>query len=331
MMRTLGVLPMLALACALASAISLGCQAAEIIDPAAVQDDPDFRTQGEYLGEGPVFGDRPQKVGVQVVALGDAKFEAYVLAGGLPGEGWKRGEQRVRLEGRRNDGTTLLEGEGWQAKIAEGRLTLRRGEGKEARLKRVERTSPTLGAKPPQGAKVLFDGTSVEHFVGGVLSPLGTLMAGTTTKDKFNSYKLHLEFCLSYMPHARGQGRSNSGVYVHDCYEVQVLDSFGLEGRDNECGGIYSIRSVDLNMCLPPLVWQTFDVELTAPKYDAAGKKAANARITVRHNGVAIHDDYELPRNNGGRDTEGPGPRPIHFQAHGNKVQYRNIWLVEKP
>jgi hypothetical protein len=82
-------------------------------------------------------------------------------------------------------------------------------------------------------------------------------------------------------------------------------------------------------MCLPPLVWQTYDVDFTAPKYDGSGKKTANTRMTLRHNGVAILDG-EVPRNNAGRDKEGPGPRPIHLQGHGNKIQYRNIWLVER-
>lgn len=173
------------------------------------------------------------------------------------------------------------------------------------------------------------DGTSAEHFDHPEhLTKCGTLMSGVTSKDKFNDYTLHLEFLLSWMPEARGQGRSNSGVYLHDCYEIQVLDSFGLEGRNNECGGFYSIREPDVNMCLPPLAWQTYDIDFTAPKYQE-GKKVANARIRVRHNGVVIHD-MELPRNNPGRQGEGPGPRPLHLQGHGNQVQYRNIWVVEK-
>jgi hypothetical protein len=201
--------------------------------------------------------------------------------------------------------------------------------GKKGTLKRVVRKSPTLGAEPPKDAVVLFDGTSAESFERGVLSKFKTLMAGATTKQKFNSYKLHLEFCLSWMPTARGQSRANSGLYIHDCYEIQILDSFGLEGHDNECGGHYKHRRPDVNMCLPPLVWQTFDVDYTAPKYNTAGKKVADARATVRHNGVVIHDNIVLGWTPG-RKTEGPGPRPFHLQKHGNKVQFRNIWLVEE-
>ena len=155
------------------------------------------------------------------------------------------------------------------------------------------------------------------------------LMSEATSKEKFGDYRLHLEFRLSYMPDARGQGRSNSGVYIHDCYEIQVLDSFGLKGENNECGGFYSIREPDVNMCFPPLVWQTYDIDFTAPKYEDE-KKVANARITVKHNGVTIHDNVELPHATPGREEEGPAPRPLYLQGHGNKVEYRNIWVEEK-
>jgi hypothetical protein len=140
-----------------------------------------------------------------------------------------------------------------------------------------------------------------------------------------------MEFQLSFMPKAQGQGRSNSGVYMQGRHEVQILDSFGLEGKNNECGGIYEVKDTDINMCFPPLSWQTYDIDFTPARFDADGKKTANARITVRHNGVLIHDDAEVPKATRAAPVpEGPEPGPIYIQDHGNPVLLRNIWLVEK-
>jgi hypothetical protein len=186
-----------------------------------------------------------------------------------------------------------------------------------------------LGAKPPEGAVVLFDGTTADNFEHGTMAEDKHLMSEATSKQGFGDYTLHVEFRLSYMPLARGQARSNSGVYLHDCYEIQVLDSFGLEGENNECGGFYQLRKPDVNMCYPPLTWQTYDVEFTAPKYEG-DKKVANAKVEVRHNGVVIHPEFELEHGTPGRQGEGPAPRPLYLQGHGNKVEYRNIWVKEK-
>ena len=133
------------------------------------------------------------------------------------------------------------------------------------------------------------------------------------------------------MPNERGQGRANSGFYSQGRYEVQILDSFGLTGENNECGGIYSIKKPDVNMCFPPLTWQTYDVDFTAAKYDASGKKTADARITVKQNGVVIHDNVALPKATPAAPVaEGPEPGPIYLQDHGNPIRFRNIWVEEK-
>ncbi|MBK9140600.1 MAG: DUF1080 domain-containing protein [Verrucomicrobia bacterium] len=207
-------------------------------------------------------------------------------------------------------------------------------------LEKIQRVSPTLGKQPPAGAVVLFNGTSLAAWrardpnagdarwklvEGGAMEVHG---GDIITREKFGSFRLHLEFQLPYMPEARGQGRANSGVYLQGRYEVQVLDSYGLEGEDNECGGIYQIAKPLLNMCAPPLQWQTYDITFTAPKLDAAGRKTANARATILLNGVVIHDNIELPRITGGAvdDKEGQ-PEGLLLQDHGNPVRYRNIWL----
>jgi len=265
--------------------------------------DPDFALQGEYTGT---------NVGVQVVALGNGEFRTVIYRGGLPGAGWNEKEKQEVDEDA--DGVrSLIE---------------------DLNLKKVERKSPTLGAKPPAGAVVLFDGTkeSVEkHWKAGArISPDGLLMEGCTSTDTFQDFSLHIEFRLPYMPYARGQGRGNSGIYYQGRYETQMLDSFGLEGKDNECGGLYSIKAPDLNLCLPPLNWQTYDVDFTAARWEE-GKKIANARITVRLNGVVVHQDVELPKTTTAAVlSESPEPGPIYLQNHGNPVRYRNLWVLPR-
>jgi hypothetical protein len=110
-----------------------------------------------------------------------------------------------------------------------------------------------------------------------------------------------------------------------------MLDSFGLAGKNNECGGIYEIRDPSVNMCFPPLQWQTYDVDFTAAKFDESGEKTANARIIVLHNGVKIHDNIDVPRSTRAAPLgEGPEPGIIHLQKHDNPVRYHIIWVVEK-
>jgi hypothetical protein len=290
----------------------------------------DFEVQGEYSGQ-IACNEQQKKIGVQVIALGDGKFRAVVFQGGLPGDGWKKGDGKDSADGKTEGGVTSFQGKDHQGRIKDGRLVVSDAAGKElGTLKKVERKSPTLGAKPPEGAVVLFDGTNTDNFAGGKMTPEGWLEVGTKTKREFGSCQLHIEFRTPFMPTASGQARGNSGVFLEECYEFQVLDSFGLEGKDNECGGFYSIAEPKLNMCFPPLSWQTYDFDFTAPKFDADGKKTVNARLTLRHNGVVIFDDFEIPRHNpGGRPSEAP-TGPLMLQNHGNPVVYRNIWLVEK-
>lgn len=285
-----------------------------------------FAIQGEYAGQIQA-NDGDIRLGIQVISLGQNKLSWVVSLGGLPGDGWD-GSEQIRGDGEIRGTKGILTGEAGRAEIQDGSLkaynndNLLLGE-----LPRVVRVSPTIGRKPPEGAVVLFDGTTAEHFEGGRLTDDGLLMQGVTSKAKFQSCELHLEFQLSFMPNARGQARSNSGCYLQGRYEVQMLDSFGLTGEQNECGGIYSIRRPDVNMCFPPLSWQTYDIEYHAAEFDDEGKKRTDARMTVRHNGVVIHNKVKLPHSTTAAPVpEGPDPGPLHLQNHGDEVRYRNIW-----
>jgi hypothetical protein len=152
------------------------------------------------------------------------------------------------------------------------------------------------------------------------------------TRRTFRDFKLHLEFRTPFMPEARGQARGNSGVYLQGRYEIQVLDSYGLEPKDNECGGIYQVAAPRENACYPPLQWQTYDITFQAPRVDASGNKQQDAVVTVLHNGVTIHDQQPIPHPTGGAlDSSIFEPGGIYLQDHGCPVQFRNIWLVEVP
>ena len=285
---------------------------------------PDFAIQGEYLAE---RGDK--KIGAQVIALGDGKFDVVGYLGGLPGEGWKRGDETKRGTGELKDGVAEVKGDDWTATIKDGVFKVTHGE-QTIEFKKVERQSPTLGAKPPAGAVVLFDGKSADAFENGKIIEENLLGASScVSKKTFGDHTLHIEFRTPFMPKSRGQARGNSGVYPQGRYEIQVLDSFGLEGKNNECGGYYSIAEPAVNMCYPPLAWQTYDIEFTSAKWEG-NKKVANARMTVKHNGVVIHDNLDLKNGNPGYKGEGPENLGLYLQNHGNPVAFRNIWVVEK-
>ncbi|MBW3543037.1 MAG: DUF1080 domain-containing protein [Planctomycetes bacterium] len=291
---------------------------------------PDYAIQGEYEGEHQT-DEGKKRIGVQVVALGEGKFHAVAYPGGLPGAGFS-GDEKIEADGTLADGKAVFETDKGRGVVADGKLSIQNLDGDAlGTLEKTVRKSPTLGKKPPKDAVVLFDGSSAENFQGGKLTEDGLLQPGATSKQKFQDFTLHVEFLLSFMPQAQGQARSNSGVYMQGRYEVQILDSFGLEGKHNECGGIYSVKDPDVNMCLPPLQWQTYDIDFTAARYDESGKKLKNARMTVKHNGVVIHHDVEVPKATTAAPVqEGPEPGPIYIQDHGNPLRFRNIWLLPR-
>jgi hypothetical protein len=324
-------------------------------DPKDATLPPDFKIQGEYVGEIKGIG----KVGCQVIALGKGAFQAVLLPGGLPGEGWD-GKNKILVDGKlEGEGAVFMPATGekkylaqspatfsatskfpppgqkdYTAKASGDTLAGKTDEGVTFELKKTVRQSPTMGARPPAEALVLFDGSNTNEWNGGRVDAttglLNTDGKDIVTKKKFNNYVAHVEFMLPYRPDGRGQGRGNSGFYQVDHYEVQILDSFGLDGKNNECGGIYTKAEPKVNMCLPPLGWQTYDVEFTNATREG-DKKAANARITVKHNGVLIHDNQEITGPTGGHRSDPEGtPGPFKLQGHGNPLQFRNIWVVEK-
>ncbi len=277
----------------------------------AKQARPEFELQGEYKVE--VDGTR---LGLQVADVDQGQFHVLFYQGGLPGDGWNGDAIETALV-HRDDLEAIIEG-----------------------VKRVVRKSPTLGKKAPEGAMVIFDGEPTEHVKGTI--DKGILWAGSSTTTPVGDFHMHVEFRLPYKPSRplSSQDRGNSGLYIYDNYEIQVLDSFGLdfvtennavptESLNSQwCGSFYKAKTPDVPMAFPPLVWQTYDIDFTAPKFEGE-EKVSNARATVRHNGVLIHDDYELEggTGNGGKRPE-KEKGTILFQGHGNPTAFRNVWMI---
>jgi type 1 glutamine amidotransferase len=253
--------------------------------------------------------------------------------------------------GKRADGDYAL---AWCKPFGEGRV-LYTAFGHEEEVWRDERflahlldgigwaiDGPDLPARAPEGATMLWDGSGTGAWVhGGGAQEVGwrrdgealEVVAGTgnlVTRASFGDALIHVEFRTpEHPPEVRGQARGNSGVYVQGRYEVQVLDSFGLEPKIDDCAAIYGVRVPDRNASRPPLRWQSYDIRFRAPRFDAQGAKTESARMSVWHNGVPVHLDVEVPQPTRAAMFGTEQPRgPLLLQDHGNPVQYRNVWIL---
>jgi hypothetical protein len=300
---------------------------------------------GDWQGNQVSSGGIVTPVAVRVVALGGAMYRFNIQSSFDQRQDARTTLAEGRLEG---DRIVPLTESGWQMRLINGELTgeTTRNMAANFTLRRVVRLSPNLGARAPQGAVVLFDGASLSGWQrreekerstpvgwkileGGIME-VAPGSGDIITKQKFTDFRLHVEFRTPFMPDAREQARGNSGVYLHGRYEIQVLDSYGLKGEDNECGSIYKVSAPLVNMCAPPGQWQTYDITFHAPRFDAEGKEVNVAVATVVHNGVVIQQDLSIPGPTGGAiDEDVKAPGALMLQDHGNLVQYRNIWLVE--
>jgi hypothetical protein len=212
------------------------------------------------------------------------------------------------------------------------------------KVKKPEDKADMKSEPAPKDALVLFDGKNFDHWshtngkaaewklVGGVMQ-VQPGKGDMVTKEKFEgAFKLHVEFRMPYLP--KDPARGNSGVYLQGRYEVQIIESYGLEPKNNECGGIYTVATPKVNACKAPTVWQSYDIEFTSPKC-ADGTIREPAQMTVYHNRMKIHDNVKLVKDGKPvtNTTSGLGgdpcqPGPIMLQDHGSPVQFRNIWLV---
>ncbi|MET9395363.1 family 16 glycoside hydrolase [Streptomyces sp. NPDC006624] len=192
----------------------------------------------------------------------------------------------------------------------------------------------------PRGAEVtLFDGTAGsqarwQHTDGRKVAwPLTEEKAmevccgDIRSKDAYQDFALHVEFRVPLLPpDVTGQDRGNSGIFLQDRYELQILDSHGdtSPGTD-EAGAIYLKRAPDTNMSTEPETWQSYDIVFRAARFDDSGNKTADARVTVVWNGRTVHDDVALDGPTASGRSETPAAGAIRLQDHGNKVRFRNI------
>jgi hypothetical protein len=287
----------------------------------------------------------PHKFEARVVALGKGAYKVFIREAGADGAAMTKAELDGKTEGEAVTFSGKIAAGDWTASWAGGAIKGTCGKDGKIEMKRVERVSPTMGAKPPSkgpqgpaGAVVLIDGKNFDEVVvkpgkdgkvpewkvaddGGVLVAKG----GITSKRTFDgSFKLHVEFKSPLVPDARSQARGNSGCFMPNGDEVQVLDSFGMTTyKGGGCGGIYKYKDPDAFdtfslASAPPGQWQTYDIEYTVETKD--GKPSGKPVITVLHNGIKIHDKFQLGKN--------ARAGTFQFQDHGNPVQYRNIWVL---
>jgi hypothetical protein len=290
---------------------------------------PHFSIVGEYVGHAA----DDKKWGLQVNSSHDGLY-GMLYPGGLPGAGWDpESHDPIEVKGGMNDGVAELTGEGSSPlRFHDGMFQMLTESGEVAgQLKKIERVSPTMGLEPPDGAVVLFNGTNLdawaEHFG---MTDDGLMIEGGRTATEFGDMRLHLEFRLPFMPGHKGQRRGNSGVYIMNRYEVQIIDWFARKVAFDGTGAVYRQKAPKVNMCFPPLTWQTFDIDFRAPRFDEDGQKTENARITVHLNGVLIHDDYEI-KSGTGKGAERPEVEKamLWLQNHTGPVRFRNVWLLE--
>ena len=149
------------------------------------------------------------------------------------------------------------------------------------------------------------------------------------TPDSYQDFLLHVEFNCNDRGGDNRENDGNSGVYIQQRYEIQIQNAHGIpedEFRNSYGGSIYRFKAPDHLVSRPAGEWQTYDIVFRAPRWDGE-EKTENARITVYHNGVLIHDDVELPRKTGAGAPEGPEARPLRLQGHSNPVRFRNVWV----
>lgn len=209
--------------------------------------------------------------------------------------------------------------------------------------KEVPVVTPGENQGPPSDAIVLFDGNDLSEWKGEdgpprweVAGGKMTVVGGTgniTTKRNFGDIQLHIEWSAPTRIEGEGQGRGNSGIFLQNRYELQVLDSYDNETYANgQAGSIYKQHAPLVNAMKEPGAWQVYDIIYTAPRFNEDSTLFSPARITVLHNGILIQNNVVIQGVTeyiGLPSYTAHGKAPLSLQDHGNPVSYRNIWVRE--
>ena len=205
--------------------------------------------------------------------------------------------------------------------------------------------TPGTGDGAPSDAIVLFDGSNLDEWQHRNGSPVKwrlqdgavTVVRGggdIETRRHFGDVQLHLEWRAPEVVKGKSQGRGNSGVFLQDRYEIQILDSFDNPTYSNgQAASVYKQHVPLVNASRPPGEWQTYDVIFRAPRFSADGALERPAFITLFHNGVLVQNHVEIQGTStyiGAPEYSPHEPRqPLRLQDHGNPVSFRKIWVRE--
>ncbi len=280
-------------------------------------------------------------VTVEIIAYPENNYKARLL---------RRGAEPLPLTGfAQPGGALLLRGPSASGELRAGKFTLSLGNAAPLALDRAP-LGKVFPGKRPADAVVLLDATTgLRHFrqangsdarwlelPGGVIE-IDPAAGSVFSRREFGDARIYLEFRHALNPESLGARRGNSGIYVMNTYELQLVDSFGEEPDEVSEGAVYHIASPAAYAVGAPLEWQSMEIEFHAPRFDAAGNKTASARMTVWLNGIKIHNDIEVPNPTAASAATGRKlkdrrpPQPLMLQNHGNRVQFRNIWVAPLP
>lgn len=250
------------------------------------------------------------------------------------------------MTGENTGDAVALTGDGWTGAISGGHFKAQNGSD-SFDLQHIVRSSPSMGAKPPAGAVLLFDGSDMNawskmkekewltedgpsqwHLVPGGAMEVVPRSGSLISKRQFGDARIHVEFRTL-------GGPTNSGVYIQDRYEANINEMYGrLDG--NPCAQFDNSMPEDQHPAIhasrPPLEWQTMDIDFHAPKFDADGNKTGDATVTLVFNGVTMYKDHKLgPVTLNAARLGEASAGPLQLQEHGMPVQFRNIWAVAAP